>query len=125
MNKKEKEFRKIRALQQIPYSDRVSKRNCVKIWGSDKKINSYEHERVKFDICYKLISQGYQTWTEVNVDNMRMDVVAISPDGTLYCIEVLNSEEDKRYEEKLNKYNINFEMVKVRCKDFKIDRWEL
>jgi len=120
MNKKEKSFKKIRALQQIAYTDR-NKRNCARYW----KGVSYEHWRVMSDIVWKLANQGYEVFTECTVKGNRMDMVAISSSGDLFCIEILKSEPEARYEQKLNDYDINFQMVKVRTKNFKIEDWEL
>ena len=123
MNKKLKEFRKIRALQEIPRSSRYgSLTNCSKFWYGI----GHEHYRVMSDIVWKLASQDFECYTEVTLNNgKRMDIVAISPSGDLYNVEVLNSEKEDRYNEKLESYPIEFTMVQVFTKDFDINTWKL
>jgi len=123
MNKKLKEFRRIRALQSIPRSEKFgNKRNCVKFW----KGTSYEHFRVMSDIVWKLANQGYECFTEVTMRNgKRADIIAVSLNGEVYAIEVLKSEPEARYEAKLDSYPIEYTLVRVECKDFDINKWEL
>jgi len=123
MNKRTRQFRKMMALKNIPRKEVMgNKRNCSKFW----KGVTYEHYRVMSDIVWKLASQDYECYTEVTLYNgSRADIVAISPQGDLNIIEVLHTESEKKYTEKLNKYPIEFNMVSVRTKDFNLEEWDL
>jgi len=119
MNKKA-QFRYYRLIQHINYLDR--KEGFVKIYPN----NSYIHELVKFQVSYKLKKQGYVVFTECRfTDGGRADIVAFSKSGEGYIIEILNSESNERYNQKLNKYPIEFDMVSVQTKGFDINNWEL
>jgi len=123
MNKKV-ELKKYRLLQKIKYSSRSgNKRGYVKIYPN----NSYKHELVKFQIAYKLLSQGFEVYSEVEFNNgKRADLVAIDKkSGKGYIIEVLNSESNKRYELKLDSYPLEFEMIKVHVDKFNLDNFSI
>lgn len=121
--KNTKEFRRYRLIQKLDYKSRTgNKRGCVKIW----KGNKYLHERVKFDICYKLINQGYEIYTESEFSNKgRGDIVAISPGGEGYIIEVLYSESEERFLNKKDYYPEEFTLIKVKVNEFDFNSWEL
>lgn len=121
MNKKTKEFKRHRLVQAINFKDRNE--GCIKIY----KNNTFEHEHTKFLIADKLKRQGYYIYSECRFTNGsgRADLVVISQDGTGYALEIASSESEKRFNEKLNKYPIEFNLVKIPCKNFNIDSWEL
>lgn len=122
MNKKA-EFKKYRLMQTIKFSSRSgNKIGCSKCW----KGVSYNHWRVMSDIVWKLVNYGYTVFTEVEFTNgKRADIVCIIDSGDGVIIEILDSETDEGYDEKLDSYPIEFNMVKVRTKDFDINKWEL
>ena len=120
MNKNRKQFKYYRLIQSINYLDR--KEGSVKIYSN----NSYLHELVKFQIAYKLKSQGYKVFTECRLSGGgRADIVAISKNSDGYIIEVINSETEARFNKKLNDYPLEFDIIKVNCKDFDINSWDL
>lgn len=87
--------------------------------------NTLVHERVKFEIMYKLKKQGFEVWSEaIFVNGCRGDIVAIK-EGTGWIIEVLNSETDAMFELKKDKYPEDFELVKIKVKGFKIEDFEI
>ncbi len=100
---------------------RDRKEGYVKIYPN----NSFEHEKVKFEIAYKLKKQGYKVFTECRISGGRVDLAVISPKADGYIIEVLKTESKERYEAKLDRYDINWTLVKVYCKDFDINSWDL
>ena len=122
MNKRH-EFKKIRLLQTIQHTSRYSnKEGCIKIYAN----NSLIHEETKLRIAYKLKKQGFYILSEVTfLNGKRADLIAISPEGEGTIIEVLNSESEARYEEKLNSYPMEWEMIKVEIKEFNINNFEL
>jgi hypothetical protein len=99
-----------------------NKINFIKCW----KGTSYPHWRVLSDIAWKLINQGYDIMTEVEFKTTgRADLVAINGCGDGYIIEILHTESDSKFNEKLSKYPPIFDIVKVKTKDFDINLWEL
>ena len=119
MNKKQIQFKKNRLKQAIDFKDR--KEGIVKIYSN----NTYLHELVKFQISYKLKKLGYEIYSECRIKGGRVDIIAISPEAKGYIIEILNSESDNSYKRKLEEYSLEFEIIKVNCKDFSIDNFEL
>lgn len=101
--------------------------NFVKYW----KGTSYEHWRVLSDIAFKLINLGFDVLPEAEfVNGSRCDLVAISKNKKGerihgYIIEVLCSETEKMYDNKLNNYPIQFDMVKVKVNEFDFKTWKL
>ena len=107
--------------QLIYYQDRVgNKEGYVKIYSN----NNYIHERVKFQICYKLKEQGYKIYTECRFkDNQgRADLVAIK-NGFGYIIEIMTSESDLKH--KTFKYHHVFKLVELRTKNFKLEEFKI
>ena len=119
MNYKQRAWKKQRLIQSIDFKDR--KEGSVKIY----KNNTYLHELIKFQVCWKLKQLGFDVYTECCINECRVDVAAISPNSNGFICEILNSESESRYDEKLNKYNIEWEMIKINCKDFCLDTFEL
>ena len=99
-----------------------NKIGCVKIW----KGNTYEHELVKFQVAFKLISQGYRIYTESEFETGgRGDIIAISQDGKGYVLEVLKSETESRFLAKFEVYPEEFELIRVNVDKFDIEKWDL
>jgi len=112
-------------MQKIKFSNRSgSHRNCIRVF----KNNTYEHERIKFDICLKLIKEGYTIWTEcIFTTGQRADILAISGKHG-YVIEIETLKSPKEMGKKLNqkyKYPDEFTLVVVNTKEFNIDKWNL
>ncbi|MFH1276725.1 MAG: hypothetical protein ABIH82_06455 [Candidatus Woesearchaeota archaeon] len=94
----------------------------VKCW----KGVSLDHFIVVCKIVHKLVNQGFEVYTEVVFNDLnRADICAISPEGKGFIIEVLKSEPEGSYDEKLNKYNLLWEMIKVDCESFSLEEFEI
>ena len=92
-------------LQNIRISNR--KLNCLRWYNNESR----DHILKKLDICRWLKEIGHEFITEaIFVNGGRADVVDLS-DGVIY--EVLVSEDESRFEEKVKKYPREFEVVKV------------
>ncbi len=122
MNKKI-EFRKYRLLQTIKYSSRSgNKEGYIKIYPN----NSLDHERTKFLVAYKLKKQGFYVLSEVTFNNgKRTDLAVISPEGHGTLIEIIKSESKERYDEKLDSYPLEWDMLAISVDDFDIKTFEL
>ncbi len=121
MNKLTKETNKKKVLDLVKRESlfRTSLGNA-KCW----KKTTYEHFRVLSDILWKLGSQGYDVYSEVEFKNGgRADLLVLDMNGNASIIEILHSETEERFEEKLSKYP--FSVIKVRTKDFDIKKWDL
>lgn len=96
-----------------------TKVGCAKYWkGTD-----YCHFRVISDIVWKLSSMGQEVYTEVEfINGGRADILAIDKLGNAVIIEVLHTESEERFENKLSSYP--FPVVKVYTKDFDITKWK-
>ena len=93
-------------LQHIRVSNR--KLNCLR-WHNNE---TREHIIKKLDICRWLKEIGHEFITEAIFNNgARADVIDLS-DGVVY--EVLVSEDEKKFEEKIKKYPSIFTVVKVK-----------
>lgn len=124
MNKKAIQFKTYRLLQKIDFKDRTgNKEGYVKIYPN----NTETHETIKFQIALKLKKDKFKVYTECSfVDGSgRADLIAIAPNGNGYIIEVLCSETEERYLEKEAKYPKEFDIIKVKAKDFNIDEFKL
>lgn len=123
MSEQDNYFIRNRLLQIIKFNDRTgNKEGCVKIHSN----NSYLHERVKFDVAFKLKKLGFEIWSECRFEfgGGRSDLVAIK-EGKGYIIEILHSETEEQFNLKKIKYPEEFEMIKVNVKDFDIKSFEL
>ena len=125
MNKQKQQYWENYFSQKIRFSNRSgSHRNCIRVF----KNNTYVHERIKFDICLKLIKQGYTIWTEcIFTSGQRADIMALS-NGSAHLIEIETPKSPKEMEKKLSdkyKYPSEFTLVVVNTKEFNIENWEL
>jgi len=125
MNKQKKYFWENYYMQKLKFSNRTgSHKNCIRVFPN----NTYEHERIKFDICLKLIKQGYSIWTEaIFTEGQRADIIAING-REAYSIEIETDKSPKEMEKKLNQknnYPKEFNLIVINTKDFNIDTWEL
>ena len=117
-----------RLFQNIRYSNRFgSQEDNIRV----SKANSYIHEKIKFDICWKLINQDYTIYTEAIFENNkgRADIIAISPEGAGFILEI---ETPKSYEElkdilikKRQNYPEEFTLIVIDTKDFDINKFQL
>lgn len=94
---------------------------CAKYWRGV----TLQHWRVMSDIVWKLASQGYEVYTEIVFadGSGRGDILAIDTNGNGYIIEVLHSEKDERFNLKLESYPLP--IIKVKTKEFDINKWDL
>jgi len=71
-----------------------------------------EHILKKLEVCLELMDKNHKFITEAIFDNgCRCDVFDIT-EGIVY--EILNSESDEEFEEKIKKYPQELEIVKIR-----------
>jgi hypothetical protein len=88
--------------------------------------NTFRHEEVKSQVAIKLKQLGGELYSEVEFKTGgRADLVYIDLNSNGYIIEILNSETDKKFEEKVKKYPSNFEIIKIKVKNFDINKWDL
>ena len=125
MNKQNKQYWINYFTRKIRYSNRISSHNnCIRVF----KNNTYLHERVKFDICWKLIKEGYIVFTEcIFNDGGRADVMAIN-DKTAWLIEIETKKSPKEMAKKIQSkenYPDIFDLVFVIAEDFDKDTWNL
>jgi len=92
-------------------------KGCVKITSGEAQ----EHRLVKFLVCSWLTENKYDFWTEANLnDGSRADIICIK--GHIgYIIEIMHSESEKKYQEKMGKMYGNFMVIPVRTKGFKYE----
>jgi len=124
MNYKQKQFARWRLMQKLEHKSRSgSKEGFVKIFHN----NTPKHELVKFQIAYKLKKLGYEVWSECEFgagNSGRADLVAIK-DGKGYIIEVLHSETEEKYLNKISSYPSEYELIKVKTDEFDFDTFEI
>lgn len=89
----------------------TSGEGCVKY--SNETI---EHFTVKCQVLHYLKKSGWSVWCEpVLVNNKgRPDLIALHQNGDAYCVEVLKSETEKRFNEK----DYPLPIIKVYVKEF-------
>ena len=114
-----------RYLNEVRFANRSgSHRNCIRIF----KNNTYIHEKTKFDICFKLLKEGFVIWTEVIFnDGKRADIMAIR-EREAYLIEVETPKSKKEMEKKLEqkyKYPDAFDLIVVNTKEFDIEKFKV
>ena|SRR3989344_7659328 len=103
---KEKYFDVNERLQNIRFSNR--KLNCLR-WHNNE---SRQHIIKKLDICIELKELEHEFITEaIFVNNSRADVVDLTA-GEIY--EVLCSESEEDFEEKIKNYPKCFKVIKVK-----------
>ena len=93
----------------IRFSNR--KLNCLR-WHNNE---SYSHILKKLDICISLKNSNHDFITEaIFVNNSRADVVDLTT-GEIY--EILCSESEENFEEKIKNYPKDFRVIKIRVKN--------
>jgi hypothetical protein len=113
---KKKENQRLRNLINPSYPE-----GCVKIVGNV----SHEHEVTKAAVFHYLKKEGYDVWSEVNLNGGgRADIVAIKGQFG-YIVEILCSESEKRYNAKFDYYPEEFTMVRVSTESFNVDTFKL
>jgi hypothetical protein len=126
LNKKSRILEQLQLLNKIKKSSQYgSKDGFVKVWPN----NAYEHEKVKFDIAFKLINEGWHVFSEVRMNgNIRADLVAISKSGVGAIIEIETPKTPKEWEKKLRsklKYPKEFNLIIVNSNTFDIDKLKI
>jgi hypothetical protein len=75
------------------------------------KNNGWIHEETKFKVFHELIKRNFEVFTEVEFkDKNRADIVAFDEKGRGFIFEIINSESLESINNKINKYNIDFEL---------------
>lgn len=113
MNKQSEQRHRNSLSQHIRSANRCGSHNgCLKIW----KGCTYEHERTKFEICFILINEGWDIYTEaIFTSGDRGDIVAIGF-GRAVIIEIETPKSAKEMSEKLlskENYPAQFEKVLI------------
>ena len=105
---KEKFFKVRNNLNLIRFSNRSGCHiNCFRFNLSESR----EHILKKLDVCIDLLKKKHKFITEaVFIDGGRADVFDLT-EGTIY--EIMNSESDKEFKEKVKKYPEEIGVVKV------------
>ena len=108
--KKEKFFKVSNNLSLVRFSNSSGYHmNCFRFFNGESK----EHILKKLEICIELKNMNHKFLTEaIFVNGYRCDVLDLT-DGTIY--EILNSESDEKFEEKIKNYPKNLDVIKVRC----------
>jgi hypothetical protein len=115
MNYLKKQSENRRLLNCIRSSNKCgSHEGCLRIWRGC----THAHELAKFEVCFKLINDGWSVFTEAIFTNgNRADIVAIKG-GVGIIVEILESEYDKVKNLSSNpresKYPIDFEFYQVK-----------
>jgi len=81
--------------------------------------NSLEHELVKAEICYALLKANKEFLTECKLKGLR-NVSDVFVTDSAHVIEILHTETDKKFEEKLSKYPDGLKVIKVFTKNYNI-----
>ena len=125
MKKQEKQYWINYFARKIRYSNRVgSHLDCIRVFRN----NTYLHERVKFDICWKLMQNGFNVFTEcIFNDGLRADVLAIN-DKNAWIIEIETKKSKKELAKKIaqkQNYPDIFDLRIVIAEDFNLDKFYL
>jgi len=109
------ELKRVRGLFKSNYP-----KNCIKITTGESEI----HARVKCQVAYWLLSNGYDIFSEPTFkDNSRADLIGIHKSGISYIFEIVNSESNKSIELKKEIYPLT--LIEVNCKDFDYNNFKL
>lgn len=111
IRQKENKWYKINEnLQLIRTSNRFGSQRNVLRWSSGE---TKEHIMKKLEICMELKEWQHEFLTEAIFKNgTRCDILDLT-DGTIY--EILCSETEERFQEKIKKYPQELKIVKVKC----------
>ena len=97
-------------LQLIRMSNRFGSQRNVLRWSNGE---TKEHILKKLEICIELKEWGHEFITEaIFKEGARCDVLDLT-EGTVY--EILCSETEEKYEEKIQNYPEEFSVIKIRC----------
>jgi hypothetical protein len=93
---------------------------CIKLSNE-----TLSHFTVKCQLAHWFYKNGYQVYSEASLKgtNCRPDLF-IRNDTSCYIVEVLQTETDKKFEEKLKKYPKDIPIIKVKVKDFDYDNFK-
>lgn len=110
MNKEDLMRKRNNAMREIRHSNKISShRNCIRI----NLANSIEHEIAKLKICYDLIKDGKEIFTEAIFNNgSRADILVLDD---YKIIEILHSEREMDCIKKSGKYPELFELEMVKA----------
>jgi len=122
MNKRQKDFFRYRIIQNIKFNSRTgNKKGYIKCW----KGVSFDHFIVMSKICWKLINEGFEVYTEAEFEKGgRADVLAIK-DGLAVIIEIMNSETEVMLNKKRDYYPSECKIIPVKTKNFNINEFKI
>jgi hypothetical protein len=125
MNKKDETMFRYRMARVIRSSNRCGNHNgCLRIW----KGNTFEHEKTKFEICFKLINEGYDIYSEAIFESgYRADIVAIGY-GRGIIIEVETPKSVEGMKKKMltkENYPDEFEKILIVTDNFNLEDFKI
>ncbi len=105
MNQKDREIHRNNIARLFDYKSRMFRDKVVINTG-----NSYEHEKAKFDLCWKLAQEGHHFICEATtVDGKsRADIVDLDA-GVIS--EIVNSEGEESLQDKRTRYPLPIEVI--------------
>lgn len=108
---KENPYYKIRQnLNLVRMSNRIGSQTNTLRWSATE---TKEHVLKKLEVCMELKEWGHEFLTEaIFKDGARCDVLDLT-EGTIY--EILCSETEERFEEKIKNYSEELTIIKIRC----------
>ena len=97
-------------LQLIRMSNRFGSQRNVLRWSNGE---TKEHILKKLEICIELKEWGHEFITEaIFKEGARCDVLDLT-EGTIY--EILCTETEEKFEQKIQNYPKEFDVIKIRC----------
>lgn len=101
---------KINRLLRLVKHTSLGKEGYIKVSSN----TSYEHTKKCLEVAYMLKKHHFLIYSEVEFKTGgRADLVGFSPEGEGYILEILIHESEKRFNEKLSKYPLEFEIIKI------------
>jgi len=100
-------------IQLLRSSNRMgSHNNCFRSYSSETR----SHISRKFQVWLELLKAGCTIYTEaIFINGCRADIFAIMPDGRVKVIEILETETDEEFLDKIRKYPKEIDtIIKVR-----------
>jgi hypothetical protein len=92
---------------------------CIKVTSE-----ALNHFTVKCQVAHWFKKQGFDIYCEPSFKNgSRPDLLVCNQQGDAYIVEILSSETEKRFQEKIKSYP-ELTIVKVYAKDFDYDNFK-
>ena len=82
--------------------------------------NSIEHEMTKAEICYSLLKANKEFLTECRLKNLK-NIIDVFVTDSATAIEILHTETEKLFKQKIKKYPEGLKIIKVSAKNYNIN----